>query len=157
MAVGSGDRMASSIAHLFVKPDHGQPMEPRQSVDAVSGKGLVGDAAFGTTRRQVLLIDAETLSSFGLLPGDVRENIVTRGVSVRGLPSGSRIEIDQVVLEVTGDCTPCDYLDRLRPGLRDEIVGQRGVLTRVVEGGTITIGSTVRVGLLSQSAGRDRG
>lgn len=137
--------MSSSVTHLFVKPGHGQPMQPRESVEAVTGSGIAGDAAFGTTRRQILVIDQESLSAFDLHPGDVRENIVTRGLALRGVPAGSRIRIGPVALEVTGDCTPCDYIDGLRPGLRGEIAGQRGLLTRVVEGGTISVGAAVRL------------
>lgn len=155
--VVSGEGMSSQVTHLFIKPARGQPMQPRRSVEAVAGKGIAGDASFGTTRRQVLVIDAETLAGFQLLPGNVRENIVTRGLTLRGVPAGSRLQIADVVLEITGDCTPCDYMEELRPGLRREIAGQRGLLARVVEGGTISVGAGVRLETQPVPAGRNHG
>jgi MOSC domain-containing protein YiiM len=146
--IGPGAAVAkveARVTHLFVKPAHGVPMEARAAVHAVEDKGLTGDAAFGTFRRQVLVIDDQTLASFNLAPGMVRENITVSGVAMRGLPRGARIRIGEVVLEVAGDCTPCDYLDSLRPGLRAAIVGQRGLLTRVARSGELRIGAPVQI------------
>jgi len=120
-------------------------MEPRASVLAVEDKGLAGDASFGTARRQVLVIDAETLTGFDLAPGMVRENITISGFPLAGLPRGTRLHIEDVVLEITGDCTPCDFLDTLRPGLKDAILGRRGVLARVAHGGELKVGAPVSV------------
>ncbi len=120
-------------------------MAARPRVTAVEGKGLSGDAAFGTTRRQVLVIDAETLRAFDLSPGAVRENITLEGIRLQGLRRGSRLHIDDVVLLISGDCTPCDYIDGLRPGLRKEMAGKRGVLAQVERGGILAVGSSVRL------------
>ncbi len=120
-------------------------MAARAELTAVEGKGLSGDAAFGTTRRQVLVIDSETLSSFGLTPGAVRENITLEGIRLQGIRRGSRLHVGDVVLLISGDCTPCEYIEDLRPGLRKEMAGQRGVLAQVERGGTLTIGSAVRL------------
>ena len=120
-------------------------MEARSAVRAVEDKGLAGDAAFGTSRRQVLVIDAETLSGFDLAPGMVRENVTISGIPLAGLPRGTRLHIESVVLEITGDCTPCDFLDSLRPGLKEAILGRRGLLARVAHGGELKVGSPVHV------------
>jgi MOSC domain-containing protein YiiM len=120
-------------------------MEARSVVRAVEDKGLAGDAAFGTSRRQVLVIDAETLDGFDLAPGMVRENITISGFPLAGIARGTRLHIQDVVLEVTGDCTPCDFLDTLRPGLKAAIHGRRGLLTRVAHGGELNVGSPVHL------------
>jgi MOSC domain-containing protein YiiM len=133
------------VTHLFIKPAHGSGMEPRSTVRAVEDKGLADDAAFGTSRRQVLVIDDESLTGFGLEPGVVRENITVSGLQLHGLPRGTRLHIEDVVLEVTGDCTPCDFLDTLRPGLKAAILGRRGLLARVMQSGELKVGAPVRV------------
>ncbi len=120
-------------------------MVARTQLTAVEGRGLSGDAAFGTTRRQVLIIDAETLGAFDLAPGAVRENVTLEGIRLQGLLRGSRLFINDVVLLISGDCTPCDYIEGLRPGLRQEMAGRRGVLAQVEQGGTLAIGSVVRL------------
>jgi MOSC domain-containing protein YiiM len=36
-------------------------------------------------------------------------------------------------------------MDEIRPGLREELNGRRGVLATVLNGGTLKVGDTVRV------------
>jgi MOSC domain-containing protein YiiM len=110
---------------------------------AVEGKGLEGDVSFGRTTRQVLIMEAETLERFGIDPGSARENLLVRGLRVTGLPVGGRLTVGETLLEITGDCTPCSFMDDLRPGLQEAIRGERGVLARVVSGGRIRVGDTV--------------
>jgi MOSC domain-containing protein YiiM len=62
---------------------------------------------------------------------------------VNGLQPGQELRIGPVRLEVTVVCTPCDQLERIRPGLRREIWGRRGMLCRVIEGGLIRRGDTI--------------
>jgi MOSC domain-containing protein YiiM len=132
--------MTGSVLHLFIKPAHGQPMREVERVMTIAGQGLEGDAAFGRSRRQVLVVDQAMLEEFGLHPGQTRENIVLAGIGLTGLPVGTRLRIGQAVLEVTGDCAPCGFMDTVRPGLRDDIRGRRGLMARVHVGGLIQVG-----------------
>ncbi|HWQ03068.1 MAG TPA: MOSC domain-containing protein, partial [Candidatus Nitrosotenuis sp.] len=54
--------------------------------------------------RQILLMDAETLERLAILPGVIKENIVTRGLAVQSLPRGQRLRIGEALLEVTIPC-----------------------------------------------------
>lgn len=134
-----------TVVNLFLKTAHRQPMTPVENVTAVEARGLEGDLSFGRSTRQVLLIELETLERFGLQPGAVRENITTRGVRLGGLDPGTHLRLGDTLLEITGDCTPCSFIDGLRPGLQEQIVGQRGLLARVVTGGGICVGDNVDV------------
>jgi MOSC domain-containing protein YiiM len=89
------------------------------------------------------LVDGETLDAMNLTPGSIRENITTTGLNVNSLEVGRRLRVGSVCLEVSGVCTPCDQLERVRPGLRRELWGRRGMLCRVVEGGTIRRGDPI--------------
>ncbi len=40
-------------------------------------------------------------------------------------------------------CDPCHRMDELRPGLRAELDGKRGMLAHVVEGGEIALGDAI--------------
>lgn len=137
--------MTGHVLGLFLKPGHGLPMREVQSVSAVAGQGLEGDASFGRSRRQVLLVDQSVLAEFNLRPGQTRENIALAGLSLTGLPAGTRLRIGEAVLEVTGDCAPCSLMDSIRPGLREAIRGQRGVLARVDQGGIISVADSVTI------------
>lgn len=137
--------MNGEIVNLFIKPDHGGPMQAMHEVSAVDGKGLLGDTSFGRSKRQVLLIEMETLNEFGLQPGRLKENVTTQGLVLAGIAPGSRIQAGQAVLEVTGDCAPCQYVEDIRPGLQEEMRGRRGTLCRVMTGGMLRPGDPVAV------------
>jgi MOSC domain-containing protein YiiM len=78
-----------------------------------------------------------------LQPGIIRENITTRGINVNGLAAGQRLRVGDAQLEVSLPCTPCDLLEKIRPGLRRELRGRRGMLYRVIGGGIIRQGDTI--------------
>lgn len=137
--------MLGHVLRLFIKPGHGLPMRGVESVSAIAGQGLEGDASFGLSRRQVLIVDQTTLTEFNLQPGQTRENIVLAGMSLTGLEVGTRLRMGEAVLEVTGGGTTCGLMDSIRPGLRDAIRGRRGLLARVHQSGTIRVADTVTI------------
>jgi len=139
--------MPGIVLRMFVKPGHGLPMREVESVSAIAGQGLEGDASFGRSRRQVLLVDRSMLGAFGLQPGETRENIVLDGIRLASLAVGTHLRLGGAVLEVTGDCPPCDFMDSIRPGLREAIHGQRGLLARVHSSGLIRVSDPVTVEL----------
>src|SRR4030095_7171414 len=93
--------------------------------------------------RQVLWMSEENCDAFGLAPGEVRENIVTRGLDLQALPPGTRLEIGRAALEITKDWEPCAFIDSLRPGLRAKMIRRRGMLARVVRSGEIRVGDAI--------------
>lgn len=132
------------VVHLFRAPKRRLPMEELSEVQAMADAGFEGCAhARAGGRRQVLLVDRETLDAMDLPPGALRENITTEGINVNGLPLGQLLRIGDVRLEVSAVCTPCDLMEKIRPGLRKELYGRRGMLCRVIEGGTIRRGDTI--------------
>jgi MOSC domain-containing protein YiiM len=133
------------VANLFLKTAHRRPMTPVDHVSAIEARGLEGDISFDRSQRQVLLIETDVLGRYGLHPGAVRENVTTSGIKLTGLSCGTRLQLGETLLEITGDCTPCSFMDSLRPGLRDEIEGERGLLARVVKGGAIRVGDRVSI------------
>ena len=138
-----------TVVALHLNVAHRQPMRPVDKASFVDGKGIEGDR-HSTTREerrgyQVLLIDEETLVSQALEPGVVRENVTTTGVALAGLPAGARVALgDQVVLQISKECAPCSRMDEIRPGLREELEGRRGMLASVEQGGSVRLGDAVR-------------
>ena len=132
------------VMHLFRAPKRSVPMEELSEVLVVADGGFEGCAhARSGGPRQVLLVDQETLDTMDLLPGILRENITTEGINVNGLPVGQTLRIGEARLEVSAVCTPCNLMEKIRPGLRRELYGRRGMLCRVIEGGTIRRGDTI--------------
>jgi len=78
-----------------------------------------------------------------LRPGRDRENVATEGIDVNGRAVGEHLRIGAVLPQVSAVGTPCDQLEKVRPGLRREIYGRRGVLCQVLQGGTIRAGDAI--------------
>ncbi len=137
--------MARAV-HLFRAPKRRETMEELEEVRVMEDVGLEGCAhARPKGRRQVLLMDCETLESFGLTPGMVRENVTTEGLDVNGLAIGERLRIGEVELQVSVPCDPCEQIEALRPGLRAAMEGKRGTLCKVLRGGMLKRGDEIEV------------
>ena len=126
---------------------HRQPMRPVPSADLITGVGIEGDKhAVAASHRQVLLADQEALDEVGVEPGTIKENLTVQGLHVMGLPAGSRMRLGKTaVLEITEVCEPCFRMDEIRIGLKAELVGRRGMVARVVNGGSIVVGDLITV------------
>ena len=134
------------VVFLQRGPKKKEPMLPSPALTLIENLGIDGDAhAKPRSSRQVLLMAEENCDAFGLSPGEVRENIVTRGLDLQNLPEGTRLEIGGATLEITKDCEPCSFIDKLRPGLRAQMERRRGMLARVLRGGVIRVGDGILV------------
>jgi MOSC domain-containing protein YiiM len=134
------------VLHLFTCLVHRFPMQEQEAVEVIQDKGFKG-CIHGRpgSKRQVSLVDRETLDKFGLAPGVVKENITTLGIDLQTLGIGNILRIGNCVLEITGPCDPCARMDEIRMGLQQELRGQRGWLCRVKEAGTIRRGDRIEV------------
>jgi MOSC domain-containing protein YiiM len=139
------------VASIQLLQAHGQRPRPVSEAVAVPGRGLDEDL-HGKTRedgkRQVLLMDTETLDALGLSPGDLRDQITLDLPGLQGLPEGTKLRVGQAELELTGPCEPCTHIGELlgkvdREAFRGSLVGRRGVLARVV---AVTGDGRIRVG-----------
>lgn len=119
-------------------------MEELSEARAVADFGLEG-CAHGqlSGKRQVLLVDRETLEAMEPRPGVLLENITTDGLNVNSLEIGQVLRVGEARLEVSAVCTPCDQMERIRPGLRRELWGRRGMLCRVLQSGLIRPGDPI--------------
>ena len=132
------------VQNLFRVPKKHLRIEELSEVRAVGDTGFEGCAhARPGSKRQVLLVDRETLEALDLRPGIIRENITTDGVIVNSLQIGQQLLIGEARLEVSAVCTPCDQMEAIRPGLCKELWGRRGMLCRVLEGGVIRRGDSI--------------
>jgi MOSC domain-containing protein YiiM len=133
------------IIHLQLKPAEGEPMKVVDTVEAIVNFGLRDDTNAGRSKRQILIIERELLDEFQLPIGDVRENITVEGIQLARRPAGTRMRVGNVLLEVTLDCAPCQFIEDKRPGLRAAMEGKRGTLFKVIEGGQIKVGDGIEI------------
>jgi MOSC domain-containing protein YiiM len=121
-------------------------MEGHESRLAVDGVGLEGCAhARPGNKRQVLFASAEHLRAVDVEPGAIRENLTIEGADVEVWPVGQRVAIGEAEFEISMRCDPCERMEALRPGLRAELQGRRGMLARIVKAGQVAVGDEVRL------------
>lgn len=134
----------AKVLHLFRAPRKRAPMEELAEARVIQNAGLEGCAhARPNGKRQVLLVDVETLRAIDLWPGLIRENITTEGLNVNALKIGQKLRVGEAELEASAVCEPCELMEEIRAGLMQELVGRRGLLCRVVRGGAVKRGDRV--------------
>jgi MOSC domain-containing protein YiiM len=141
------------------------------------GLGVLDDAHYGETvqhrshvardpsqpnLRQVHLVHAELLdelreSGFDLVPGEIGENITTRGIDLLSLPRGTRLTMGgEAIIEITGLRNPCRQLNGIAPGLmaatlesdtEGRLIRKAGIMAIVRRAGEITTGDSIEVEL----------
>jgi MOSC domain-containing protein YiiM len=162
-----------SAGHTFSK-------SPQTAIRVLEGLGVDGDAHNGVTvkhrtlvrrdptapnLRQVHLIHCELFdelrhAGFEILPGEIGENITTRGIGLLALPTGTKLLLGSTaVVQVTGLRNPCRQLDQHQSGLtaaligRDEtgkLIRKAGIMGIVVSAGEIHPGDQITVELPSE-------
>lgn len=139
------------VRWISVRPERRAALEVRQRVEADTGQGLVGDRYAGSTgERHVTLIQWEHLAAVASMlgrdevdPALLRRNIAVSGINLLALKD-KRFEIGDAVLEFTGLCEPCSFMEQaLGPGGYNAMRGHGGITARVVESGVITVGDRV--------------
>jgi MOSC domain-containing protein YiiM len=148
-------------------PEHTFSKANEKSIKLTKGYGVEGDAHAGekikhrflvgidATRpniRHVHLIQIELLEEleskgFSVKPGDLGENITTRGPDLLGLPSGTKLHIGaHVIVELTALRNPCIQIDWFQKGMLKEViykdadenlVRKVGVMGIMLEGGIV--------------------
>jgi MOSC domain-containing protein YiiM len=159
-----------STQHTFSKPT--QP-----SITLIAGIGVERDAHAGSkvkhrylvgldatkpNLRQVHLIQAELFDEveakgFSVEPGQLGENITTRGVDLLALPTGTKLKIgSEAVVELTSLRNPCYQIDDFQKGLlkavlaKDEegnVIRKAGVMGIVLVGGVIRPNDSILIDL----------
>ncbi len=134
------------VFRLFTCLVHRFPMQEVEQAEAIADKGFRG-CVHGRrgSKRQVLLMDSETLGRFGIAPGAVKENVTTVGIDFQALETGQRLRVGECLVEITGPCDPCPRMDEIRIGLQQELRGQRGWLGKIIEAGIIRRGDRIEV------------
>ncbi|MET9175928.1 MULTISPECIES: MOSC domain-containing protein [Streptomyces] len=162
--------VSSNGTYSFTKPN-------RASITLLAGLGVEGDVHAGVTvkhrsrvaqdptqpnLRQVHLIHEELFdevraAGFEVAPGELGENVTTRGIDLLGLPVGTLLHLGaEAVVEVTGLRNPCLQIDHFQDGLLKQVVGRdelgnvvrrAGIMSVVKAGGVVRPGDPVKVEL----------
>ncbi len=158
--------VCKSLSHRFSKVSV-------SAIELVAGLGVEGDAHAGVTvkhrsrvrvdptqpnLRQVHLVNSELhdelrARGFRIEAGTMGENVLTRGIDLLALPTGTRLHLGaEAIVEVTGLRNPCSQLDGYQQGLtaavldRDAAGGlvlKAGIMAIVLKGGRLMPGDPI--------------
>jgi MOSC domain-containing protein YiiM len=167
------------VLGVFASRKHDFSKPACDSVTLIEGLGIEGDAHLGVTvqhlydirrdptrpnYRQVHLIQAELLDEvngkgFRVEPGDLGENVSTRGIDLLALPTGTKLHLgDVAIIEVTGLRNPCHQIDTFQKGLQAVVnakaegggtIRRAGVMSVILKGGVVRPNDPIAVELPS--------
>ncbi len=139
------------VTWIGVRPERHAEMLVVDAVEAKTKNGLTGDRYAGRSgNRQVTLIQEEHLpviaSNLGLEsvdPEQLRRNICVSGINLLALKD-KQFQIGKVILEYTGLCHPCSFMEEtFGPGGYNAVRGHGGINARVITSGVILMGDEV--------------
>ena len=115
------------------------------SAQFIEDWGMEGDAHAGKWHRQVSLLSHEKVEAFrarGAVVDDgaFGENLVVEGYDFKTLPIGTKFRCGDVELELTQVGKECHSHCEIYKVMGDCIMPREGVFTRVLHGGTISVG-----------------
>ncbi|WP_314146488.1 2Fe-2S iron-sulfur cluster-binding protein [uncultured Leifsonia sp.] len=171
--------VVGEVVGVHVSSKHTFSKGPVDRIRLIENFGVEGDAHAGATDqhqyhikrfgarpnlRQVHVIHAELFDELDekghvVRPGDLGENIATRGVDLLALPTGTRLHFgSDAVIELTGLRNPCVQVEDFQPGLLKHVAVSKptglerkaGVMSVVISGGIVKPGDAVYVELPPQ-------
>ena len=155
---------AAQVVAVAARDGHHFSKTLQPAIRLLAGQGVEGDAHSGTTvkhrsrvardasqpnLRQVHLLHAELFDflagkGFTVEPGDIGENVTTRGLDLLALPTGTKLQLGgQARVELTGLRNPCAQLDAFQKGLT------KAVLDRADDGSLIRLAGVMAIVLAS--------
>ena len=148
--------MQGMVEEIFVTMQGSAAMESVEEVETVEGCGIKGDRycegrGFWTRYGdvcQVTLIQGEHLDEIeaqglDIRSGQLRRNIVTRGVDLLGLRR-KRFRVGEVLLEFDRSRPPCKHVQDLSErGMTWALKNRGGICARVIEPGLIRAGDII--------------
>ena len=148
-----------NVLGILTAPAANAPMQPRDRVRAVPGRGLEGDRYYAQRgsfsrwdgpHREVTLIASEALEEMAretgvtLTPEQSRRNILTGGVPLNDLV-GKSFYVGPVRMQGIRLCQPCKALARRtqKPDLLRALLFRGGLRARVLTAGDIQVGDSI--------------
>ena len=130
-------------------------MQNVNSVEAIAGKGLIGDRHFKEDNKkvsQITLIEFENINHYNQIYGtsikpiNFRRNIITSGIKLNDLIN-HEILIGATRIKVHRLCDPCKYLQDIlmQKNLVKNFINRGGLRCEVLTDGKISINDEITV------------
>lgn len=170
--------MQGKVLSVSLSPVHGFHKDVQTRIRLLEGLGVEGDAHAGVKAQHLYrqrldpeapnlaqvhflhreLFDEMAERGFALTPGLMGENVLTEGIDLITLPTGTIFRIGaEAVVEISGCRNPCHQIDSgIQKGLTNALIGRdadgeklrkAGIMGVVLVGGVVAPGDTIVVEL----------
>lgn len=142
---------SGTIAAVCASKRKGTPKRNILSGRLVEGFGLESDAHGGDWHRQISLLGMEQIRSMKakgleLGPGAFAENITTEGLDLTSVRIGDRLALGEAaIVEITQIGKECHTKCAIFHTIGDCIMPEQGVFAKILKGGPIKTGDSIRL------------
>ena len=139
------------IVSIAISKKKGTPKVQVGKASLLEDHGLEGDAHAGPWHRQVSFLAAESIEEtrkqgLDVGFGDFAENIATSGIDWQDIPVGAQVNLgDSALVEITQKGKECHNKCAIYYLAGDCIMPREGIFGRVLKGGEVRCGATVRI------------
>ena len=139
------------VVWIGIRPARRDTLKKMKNFQLSKDSGLEGDHYTGSSKkRQVTLIQYEHILAVSSIlgkevnPGQLRRNIVVKGINLLSLKE-KRFQVgNDVILEYTGYCHPCSRMEEnLGPGGYNAMRGHGGITAKIIQGGRVSLKDSV--------------
>lgn len=144
--------MKGTVLATCISEQKGTRKHPVPSVTLKEHHGIVGDSHAANWHRQISLLADESVDKMRakgavLNAGDFAENILTKGIDLKSLPIGTRLQIGETEIEVTQIGKECHHDCEIRRLTGQCVMPTEGIFAIVIKGGKIKAGDPIKISL----------
>jgi len=143
------------VIQIGIAKNKGSKTESVNSIEAIKGKGLLGDRKFkddNEKKSQLTLIQMENIqhyneiSNTAINPLEFRRNVITQGINLNGLLN-REFFIGKIKVKAHDLCRPCKYLENLlnQENLVKSLITKAGLRCEILTTGKIFVGDIIKV------------
>ncbi|WP_422482370.1 MOSC domain-containing protein [Pleomorphochaeta sp. DL1XJH-081] len=141
--------MAEVVA-VCISDKKGVVKHPVEFITVRKDYGIEGDAHAGNWHRQISLLadeSVDTMRNKGLTldAGAFAENILTKGIDLKTLPIGTKLQIGKTILEVTQIGKECHKGCEIQKKTGKCVMPTEGIFAKVIEEGSIRKGDEITI------------
>jgi MOSC domain-containing protein YiiM len=141
--------VVGTVLKLFVSQKE-IPYRVEKKIVSIDQNGVIGDKFYAKEPQRSVLIASTKSYKLAEDNGiDTKEGMLGENILIDynpyDLPVGTKIEIGEVVLEISQHCTLCKSLTKVDNSLPKLLKNDRGIFAKVIKGGNISQKDKIKI------------
>jgi MOSC domain-containing protein YiiM len=138
-----------SVIELFISIKSKENRENKELI-SLDKDGVLQDKFYAKdVDRSILITSVESYNiaknhNIEMPYGYLGENILI-DINPYSLLKGDRLQLGEVLLEITNNCTICNTLGKLDSSLPNLLANDRGIFAKTIKGGNIRKGDAIKI------------